>query len=80
MDMSTVDSLNESAPAVVEQLRQMAPQYGFVLRFEKAYSNSTGIDYEDWHWRYVGVENAKYMTEHKLSLEDYLAQLQAAGR
>ncbi|MBR6896234.1 MAG: D-alanyl-D-alanine carboxypeptidase family protein, partial [Lactococcus sp.] len=25
--------------------------------------------------RYVGVENAKYMTEHNLTLEQYLKQL-----
>lgn len=72
MDMSTVDSLNQADPAVIEQLRYIAPKYGFVLRFEAAYTPQTGIGYEDWHWRYVGVESARYMVEHQLSLEAYL--------
>ncbi|GFH39678.1 M15 family metallopeptidase [Lactococcus insecticola] len=75
IDMSTVDSLNESDPSVVSQLEKIAPDYGFVLRFPKGKSASTGVDYEDWHWRYVGVANAKYMTAHKLTLEEYLALL-----
>ncbi|WP_019785302.1 M15 family metallopeptidase [Streptococcus sobrinus] len=75
IDMSTVDSLNESDPTVVEQLKKIAPDYGFVLRFEQGKSDSTGVDYEDWHFRYVGKASAKYMTEHNLSLEEYVAQL-----
>ncbi|MDU4517654.1 MAG: D-alanyl-D-alanine carboxypeptidase family protein, partial [Lactococcus lactis] len=31
----------------------------------------------DWHFRYVGLENAKYMTEHQLTLEEYLKLLPA---
>ncbi|KXT78021.1 M15 family metallopeptidase [Streptococcus sp. DD13] len=80
MDMSTVDSLNQSDATVVSAVKKIAPEYGFVLRFEKSYSASTGIEYEDWHWRYVGVENAKYMTEKQISLEEYVAQLKAAGK
>ncbi|WP_419153959.1 M15 family metallopeptidase [Weissella viridescens] len=50
-----------------------APDYGFVLRYVKSPEGrkSTGIDYESWHFRYVGVENAKYMTKHHLTLEQY---------
>ncbi|WP_185696038.1 M15 family metallopeptidase [Weissella viridescens] len=50
-----------------------APEYGFVLRYVKRPEGrkSTGIDYESWHFRYVGVENAKYMTKHHLTLEQY---------
>ncbi|MGT2930351.1 M15 family metallopeptidase [Streptococcus dentasini] len=75
IDMSTVDNLNESDPTVVSQIKKLAPRYGFVLRFEKGKSDSTGVDYEDWHFRYVGKASAKYMTEHDLSLEEYLAVL-----
>lgn len=54
-------------------LIEHAPDYGFVLRYPKteAAKKSTGIDYESWHFRYVGVENAKYMTKHNLTLEEY---------
>lgn len=80
LDMSTVDALNQSDPQVVKALQQIAPTYGFVLRFESHHSKETGIEYEDWHWRYVGPENAAYMTKHNLSLEGYLDLLKQAGR
>ncbi len=75
IDMSTVDSLNESDANVVAQVAAIAPEYGFVLRFPEGKSDSTGVDYEDWHFRYVGVESAKYMTENNLTLEEYVALL-----
>ena len=34
-----------------------------------------GVGYEDWHFRYVGKESAEYMTEHNITLEEYLALL-----
>ncbi|MCJ2002813.1 M15 family metallopeptidase [Lactococcus carnosus] len=73
IDLSDVDSLNESTTA--KEIAAIAPTYGFVLRFTEAGKPSTGVGYEDWHFRYVGVENAKYMTEHNLTLEQYLKQL-----
>ncbi len=75
IDMSTVDSLNASDPTVVQKVMAIAPHYGFVLHFQKGMEASTGVDYEDWHYRYVGVENATYMTAHHLSLEQYVALL-----
>ncbi len=80
IDMSTVDSLNESDPNVVNQLKAIAADYGFVLRFASDKSSSTGVGYEDWHWRYVGVANARYMTQHHLSLEEYVTLLKKEGR
>lgn len=75
IDMSTVDSLDASNPAVVAKVAALAPQYGFVLRFLKGKAPITGVDYEDWHYRYVGVANAQYMTQHHLVLEEYLSLL-----
>lgn len=75
IDMSNIDSLNESQYA--KQVAAIAPKYGFVLRFPDGKKAVTGIGYEDWHFRYVGLENAKYMTEHQLTLEEYLKLLPA---
>lgn len=80
IDMSTVDSLNQSDPALVEKVKALAPQYGFVLRFSDTTQDETGIGYEDWHYRYVGKESAAYMTEHNLSLEAYLDLLKENGK
>ncbi|USS91552.1 M15 family metallopeptidase [Fructobacillus americanaquae] len=56
-----------------------APEYGFILRYPKdeASIKETGIDYESWHFRYVGVKNAQYITKHHLTLEAYLKALKA---
>lgn len=37
-------------------------------------SDVTGIIYEPWHYRYVGKEAAKEITESGLTLEEYLEQ------
>ena len=75
IDMSTVDSLDEADPATVANVKKIAPKYGFVLRFPDGKTSSTGVGYEDWHFRYVGKESAEYMTEHNLTLEEYLVLL-----
>lgn len=75
IDMSTVDSLNEADPDTVAKVKELAPKYGFVLRFPEGKASSTGVDYEDWHFRYVGKKSAEYMTKHDLTLEEYLALL-----
>ncbi|MCS4488960.1 M15 family metallopeptidase [Streptococcus sciuri] len=76
IDMSTVDALNQSDITVAKQVQALAPQYGFVLRFPKGKSSSTGVDYEDWHFRYVGKKSAEYMTKHNLTLEEYVSLLE----
>lgn len=49
-------------------------QYGFILRYPSDKQEVTGIIYEPWHYRYVGKEAAKAITEGGLCLEEYLAQ------
>lgn len=53
-------------------LAENADKYGFIVRYPDGDEKITGITYEPWHLRYVGVENAKYITEHGLTLEEYL--------
>lgn len=53
-------------------LRENCSKYGFILRYPKEAEDITGIGYESWHFRYVGVEAAEYITEHGLTLEEYL--------
>ena len=50
--------------------------YGFILRFPQGKEDITGVIYEPWHYRYVGVEAAKYIMDNDLCLEEYLAQVQ----
>lgn len=46
--------------------------FGFILRYPKDKQDSTGIIYEPWHYRYVGVEAATEIKERGVSLEEYL--------
>lgn len=54
-----------------EWLRDNCADYGFVLRFPTGKEDVTGVMNEGWHFRYVGVEAAKYMTENNLTLEEF---------
>lgn len=76
IDMSAPNGQSEE---VAQQIIALAPQYGFVLRYPEGKNAITGVDYENWHFRYVGVENAQYMAKHQLVLEEYIQKLKEAG-
>ena len=50
--------------------------FGFILRYPESKEDVTGIQYESWHFRYVGEENAQFIIEHDLVLEEYIELLQ----
>jgi D-alanyl-D-alanine carboxypeptidase len=50
-------------------------KYGFILRYPKDKTAVTGIMYEPWHFRYVGLPHSAVMQEKNLTLEQYLAYL-----
>lgn len=50
--------------------------FGFILRYPEGKEEITGVQYEPWHFRYVGEENAKFIVEHDLVLEEYIELLQ----
>lgn len=56
-------------------------EYGFILRYPKDKEDITGISYEPWHFRYVGYEAAKFITENNLCLEEFyeLAGVDTSG-
>ena len=56
-------------------LQEHAAEYGFVERYPKGKESITGIDYEPWHYRYVGKEHAQRMNELNMCLEEYVAFL-----
>ncbi|MGN0469069.1 MAG: D-alanyl-D-alanine carboxypeptidase family protein [Acutalibacteraceae bacterium] len=56
-------------------LVEHAQDYGFILRYTAEKQPITGIVPEPWHWRFVGVENAKKIKESGLCLEEYLDSL-----
>ena len=53
-------------------LIENAHNYGFVLRYPEDKVETTGMIYQPWHWRYVGVDAATEMKNSNLCLEEYL--------
>ncbi len=56
-------------------LANHAHEYGFVQRYPEDKTKITGISYEPWHYRYVGIEAATEMYEKNLCLEEYIDSL-----
>lgn len=77
IDMSEPEGQNDE---VANKIAEIAPKYGFILRYPEGKSDITGVDFENWHYRYVGVESAQYMQKHHLVLEEYLALLKESAR
>ncbi|MBE6752980.1 MAG: hypothetical protein E7559_01275 [Ruminococcaceae bacterium] len=68
-----------ASSAIGRWITQNAHHYGFILRYPADKVDKTGIDYESWHFRYVGEAHAKYIYEHHLCLEEYI-ELQAQAK
>ena len=47
-------------------------KYGFILRYPNGKTDLTGIIYEPWHYRYVGVEVAQEIQSLGVTFEEYL--------
>lgn len=58
-------------------LMENAENYGFILRYQKDKIDITGIMYEPWHFRYVGIEHAKKINDLGYCLEEYIEYLEA---
>lgn len=74
VDFNYLEQSDEDKPELV-WLRENAEQFGFVMRYPEGKENVTGVIYEPWHYRYVGVEHAAAMNEQGLCLEEYVEQL-----
>lgn len=71
MDIVCVDEWFEDTEEF-SWLKENAHKYGFILRYPKDRQEDTGIIYEPWHWRFVGVDAATEIKEKNMILEDYL--------
>lgn len=68
----TEDFENSSA---FRWLCENAEDYGFILRYPEDKEDITEVNYEPWHWRYVGIEDAKKMNELGVCLEEYVGKV-----
>lgn len=56
-------------------LAEHSCEYGFILRYPKGKEYITSIEYEPWHFRYVGTEAATVMKEKGICLEEFVDSL-----
>lgn len=52
-------------------LAQHCAEYGFILRYPKGKEAITSIEFEPWHFRYVGKDAAKVIMEEGICLEEF---------
>lgn len=51
-----------------------AHRFGYIVRYQQDWRDITGISYEPWHIRYVGVAHATALYRLRIPLETYLEQ------
>ncbi|MCP1144856.1 M15 family metallopeptidase [Lysinibacillus endophyticus] len=66
----TMDTATEAA-----WLAEHAAEFGFILRYPAHKIHITGISFEPWHYRYVGLPHSIIMKEKDLTLEEYITLL-----
>ncbi|NGP45378.1 M15 family metallopeptidase [Bacillaceae bacterium SIJ1] len=70
---STTTTMDKAAEG--KWIEENAWKYGFILRYPKGKTDITGISYEPWHIRYVGLPHSAIMKEKDFVLEEYLTYL-----
>ena len=62
----------QSDSGLYDWLAAHAQEYGFIVRYPANKEAITGISYEPWHVRYVGLDAARDITAQGVTLEEYL--------
>ena len=75
-----VDILNHSWDYISEKnpeytwLVDNSYKYGFILRYPRGKEYITGYIFEDWHFRYLGIELAEKVKISNLTYDEYVAR------
>lgn len=57
-------------------LAENSYRFGFILRYPEGKEYITGIAYEPWHFRYVGVDAATVIMQNGITLEEFWEELE----
>ncbi len=77
-DLSIMDDEDLSVLGEGEEFRWLknnCGKYGFILRYPQDKVAVTGIGYETWHYRYVGLPHSEYIMQNGFCLEEYIEML-----
>lgn len=72
VDINADTEYGTSDDDVYSWLKDNAHKYGFILRYPQNTEDITGIEYEPWHYRYVGKKDASAIYSKGITLEEYL--------
>lgn len=75
VDINSEDTSICSNQAVWNWIKEHCAEYGFILRYPENKEAVTGYSYEPWHFRYVGKDAAKTITDQGITLEEYIQQI-----
>ena len=56
-------------------LKEHSHEFGFILRYPNEKEDITGIQYEPWHYRYVGKDAASIIMDQGITLEEFIENL-----
>lgn len=56
-------------------MEEHCAEFGFIVRYPKGKEYITSVEYEPWHFRYVGVEAATIIMEQGITLEEFVEEL-----
>ncbi len=79
IDINTDEESFKNTPEYA-WLKAHAKEYGFIERYPKNKVDITGIIYEPWHYRYVGVSDATRINELDMCLEEYIDYLKSGKK
>ena len=71
----TVPGVSFTGTEQQKWLHQHCAEYGFIVRFTAEKQKLTGFVAESWHFRYVGVEAAKMITQNNWCLEEFIEKM-----
>ncbi|MFE1630195.1 D-alanyl-D-alanine carboxypeptidase family protein [Brevibacillus reuszeri] len=74
LDIGSTQMKMDQAPEG-KWLKKNAWKYGFILRYPEDKVAITGIQYEPWHYRYLGLPHSAIIQEKHFTLEEYLDYL-----
>ena len=71
IDNTIVDYNNFESTEEFKWMQENSYKYGYILRYPKDKEDITGYSYESWHYRYVGVNIAKYIHDSNITFDEY---------
>ena len=69
---ATLPQDGEPLSGIYQWLQENSWRYGFIQRYPEGKTEITGVKFEPWHFRYVGVEAATEIFNQGVTLEEFL--------